>query len=146
MNSGWENGVEKRTIEKCEGEKWKAQGKWSNFKAFEKCQELNFPFLHNKHLTSPLSLLDLILNDFFKGVVLSQAIPTRRNRDKIQRRVTTTTTTRAPNEDDETSEDCPEPFGFFADADQCDKYHACQDGRIEGERVRVDDLEIMCLT
>jgi hypothetical protein len=46
-----------------------------------------------------------------------------------------TTTTKAPVEyDDEegTSSDCPEPDGFFADADQCDKYYACSDGKIEG--------------
>lgn len=68
----------------------------------------------------------------FSGVVLSQTIP-RRNRDKIIRKFTTTaTTTRAPSDDDELSEDCPEPYGFFADADQCDKYHACSEGRIEG--------------
>lgn len=71
----------------------------------------------------------------FSDMVLSQAppIPRRNNRDKIIKRITKpTTTTRAPS-DDETSEDCPEPYGFFADADQCDKYHACSDGRIEGE-------------
>lgn len=46
----------------------------------------------------------------------------------------TKTTTKAPAEyDDEgTSSECPEPNGFFADADQCDKYYACSDGRIEG--------------
>lgn len=71
-------------------------------------------------------------SSIFQGVVLSQTIP-RRNRDKIIRKFTTTpTTTRAPSEDDELSEDCPEPYGFFADADQCDKYHACSNGRIEG--------------
>lgn len=46
-----------------------------------------------------------------------------------------TTTTAAPSDSDEdgTSEDCPEPDGYFADADQCDKYYACNDGKIEGE-------------
>lgn len=49
----------------------------------------------------------------------------------------TKTTTKAPaqyDDDDEgASEQCPEPFGYFADADQCDKYYACNDGQIEGE-------------
>lgn len=26
----------------------------------------------------------------------------------------------------ETSDACPEPNGFFADAEQCDKYYACK--------------------
>ncbi|XP_037913505.1 protein obstructor-E [Hermetia illucens] len=30
--------------------------------------------------------------------------------------------------EDDTTEDCPEPNGFFADAEQCDKYYACVDG------------------
>lgn len=28
-----------------------------------------------------------------------------------------------------TSDQCPEPNGFFADAEQCDKYYDCRDGR-----------------
>lgn len=49
------------------------------------------------------------------------------------------TTTAAPESDEDgTSEDCPEPDGYFADADQCDKYYACNDGRIEGE--------LLCIT
>lgn len=43
---------------------------------------------------------------------------------------TTTTTTEAPrismDEDDGASDACPEPNGFFADAEQCDKYYACK--------------------
>lgn len=38
------------------------------------------------------------------------------------------TTTVSPLTDEsnsETSEECPEPNGFFADAEQCDKYYAC---------------------
>lgn len=38
------------------------------------------------------------------------------------------TTTVSPISDDnnsETSEECPEPNGFFADYEQCDKYYAC---------------------
>ncbi|XP_055641226.1 protein obstructor-E [Toxorhynchites rutilus septentrionalis] len=34
------------------------------------------------------------------------------------------------SDDPELSENCPEPNGFFADAEQCDKYHACHDGKI----------------
>ncbi|XP_053694893.1 protein obstructor-E [Sabethes cyaneus] len=33
--------------------------------------------------------------------------------------------------DPELSENCPEPNGFFADAEQCDKYYACREGHIE---------------
>lgn len=41
-----------------------------------------------------------------------------------------TKTTPAPvavtsNEDVETSDQCPEPDGYFADAEQCDKYYSC---------------------
>lgn len=35
----------------------------------------------------------------------------------------------APQEvydDDGTTDQCPEPFGFFADAEQCDKYYECK--------------------
>lgn len=33
-------------------------------------------------------------------------------------------------EDGDSSDQCPEPTGFFADAEQCDKYYQCQDGAI----------------
>ncbi|RZC38876.1 cuticular protein analogous to peritrophins 3-B [Asbolus verrucosus] len=33
-------------------------------------------------------------------------------------------------EDSETTDQCPEPNGFFADAEQCDKYYDCRDGEI----------------
>lgn len=32
--------------------------------------------------------------------------------------------------DDETTDQCPEPNGYFADAEQCDKYYECRDGAI----------------
>jgi len=32
--------------------------------------------------------------------------------------------------DTETSDECPEPDGYFADAEQCDKYYHCQNGKI----------------
>jgi len=48
----------------------------------------------------------------------------------------TTTTTQAP---DEESDECPEPNGYFADAEQCDKYYACRDGRIS-ERLCPDGM------
>lgn len=32
--------------------------------------------------------------------------------------------------DPETSEQCPEPYGYFADAEQCDKYYECIEGEI----------------
>lgn len=65
-------------------------------------------------------------------------IPRRSERPKSRDRVTKRTTTLAPvqydeDDDDGTTSDCPEPNGFFADADQCDKYYACTDGKIEGD-------------
>jgi hypothetical protein len=32
--------------------------------------------------------------------------------------------------EDELSDQCPEPNGYFADAEQCDKYYDCRDGRM----------------
>lgn len=54
----------------------------------------------------------------------------RRERPKNREKATTKRTTKAPavDDDDETTGDCPEPFGYFADADQCDKYYACYEG------------------
>ncbi|KAG8234151.1 hypothetical protein J437_LFUL014519 [Ladona fulva] len=44
-----------------------------------------------------------------------------------------------PEEDEEFSDECPEPNGFFADATQCDKYYACTDGQVE-ERLCPDGM------
>lgn len=33
-------------------------------------------------------------------------------------------------EDPDTTDQCPEPYGYFADAEQCDKYYQCSDGAI----------------
>ncbi|KAB0800397.1 hypothetical protein PPYR_06137 [Photinus pyralis] len=30
----------------------------------------------------------------------------------------------------ESSDQCPEPYGYFADVEQCDKYYECKDGQI----------------
>ncbi|CAB3378175.1 Hypothetical predicted protein [Cloeon dipterum] len=47
---------------------------------------------------------------------------------------------RAQQEDDEQfSDECPEPNGYFADAEQCDKYYACTEGVIE-ERLCPDGM------
>jgi len=34
------------------------------------------------------------------------------------------------DDDDELLDQCPEPNGYFPDAEQCDKYYDCQDGKI----------------
>lgn len=51
-----------------------------------------------------------------------------------RRRPATTSTVRPVVEEDETAEqlesECPQPNGFFADANQCDKYYACTDNKI----------------
>ncbi|XP_055381959.1 protein obstructor-E [Condylostylus longicornis] len=73
------------------------------------------------------------------GLVIGQQQPPRRpGLRKVTKRVTTTTTPSPPpihisensDDDDGTSEDCPEPNGYFADAEQCDKYYACNEGVI----------------
>lgn len=51
---------------------------------------------------------------------------------KARRTYRTRPTQRVPEEiseaddDTEDSDKCPEPDGFFADAEQCDKYYACK--------------------
>lgn len=65
------------------------------------------------------------------GLVVSQ-IPTRerpKNRAKPTQRAAKPPV--IDEDDDGTSSECPEPFGFFADADQCDKYYACIDGLVK---------------
>lgn len=70
---------------------------------------------------------------FFKnilGLVLSQ-IPRRerpKNRAKATQRTTKPPVEENDNDGDGASDQCPEPDGFFADADQCDKYYACYNG------------------
>ena len=32
-------------------------------------------------------------------------------------------------DEEELSDQCPEPNGYFPDAEQCDKYYDCRDGR-----------------
>ena len=42
-------------------------------------------------------------------------------------------TTSSPPSDEEAGEftdECPEPNGYFPDAEQCDKYYDCQDGKL----------------
>jgi len=39
----------------------------------------------------------------------------------------------------ESASECPEPFGFFADAEQCDKYYQCEDG-VAKEKLCPDGL------
>lgn len=58
-------------------------------------------------------------------------IPSRRERPK-NRAKSTQRTTKAPpisvSDDDDSTDQCPEEYGYFADADQCDKYYACNNG------------------
>uniref|UniRef100_A0A182LVM2 Chitin-binding type-2 domain-containing protein n=1 Tax=Anopheles culicifacies TaxID=139723 RepID=A0A182LVM2_9DIPT len=46
--------------------------------------------------------------------------------------------------DPELSENCPEPNGYFADAEQCDKYYQCRDGQIT-EKLCPDETPIPSL-
>jgi len=50
----------------------------------------------------------------------------RRKPGRTNNRATTTTTQSPQPTDDGESSDCPEPYGYFADAEQCDKYYACK--------------------
>lgn len=64
------------------------------------------------------------------GLVVSQ-IPRRerpKNREKATQRTTKAPVHDEDDDDGDTTSDCPEPFGYFADADQCDKYYACYEG------------------
>lgn len=62
----------------------------------------------------------------FSGLVVAQA-PNGNFRRKPGRTNNRATTTEKPQPiDDGESSDCPEPYGFFADAEQCDKYYACK--------------------
>lgn len=49
-------------------------------------------------------------------------------RRKPNRNLRTKPTPKPEPEDEDvvTSDECPEPFGYFADAEQCDKYYACK--------------------
>lgn len=64
-------------------------------------------------------------------MVVSQ-IPRREPRPKNRERPTQRTTKppaySSSEDDDSATDQCPEPYGFFADADQCDKYYACDNG------------------
>lgn len=55
--------------------------------------------------------------------------------EQSRRKVASATTPRKPEpeeeyEDDELLDQCPEPNGYFPDAEQCDKYYDCRDGKI----------------
>ncbi|KAG5682690.1 hypothetical protein PVAND_012025 [Polypedilum vanderplanki] len=72
----------------------------------------------------------LIISLLF-GLVVSQ-IPRRerpKNREGPTQRTTTKASVADDDDDDDTTGDCPGD-GFFADADQCDKYYACYGGEI----------------
>lgn len=56
----------------------------------------------------------------------------QRKVNRVNRKPPTRTTTEASFDEEDgdikTMSKCPEPHGFFADAEQCDKYYACVDG------------------
>jgi hypothetical protein len=65
------------------------------------------------------------------GLVIGQAsekrtLKLRKNLPVREKKVEVTESSAINGETDE----CPEPTGFFADAEQCDKYYACVDGAI----------------
>lgn len=90
-------------------------------------------------------LMMILLNDafflFIPGCVVGQS-NFHRKPGRTQNKGRTTVKP-APvaidTSDDETSDQCPEPTGFFADAEQCDKYYACNDGVIS-ERLCPDGM------
>lgn len=64
----------------------------------------------------------------FIGFAVSEPETGHRKPQRTLRRKTTEKP-KEPETDDEdvvTSEQCPERFGYFADAEQCDKYYACK--------------------
>lgn len=91
-----------------------------------------------------------IISDFYlfkqkhTGLIASQEheTPTRhtnflnrksnRNNNRTKPKPRTTTAASTGDDDDDTaaavktSSHCPEPDGFFADSEQCDKYYACR--------------------
>lgn len=63
----------------------------------------------------------------------------RHNRTKPTPRTTTAASADDDDGDVKTMSNCPEPYGFFADAEQCDKYYACVDGDMS-ERLCPDGM------
>lgn len=52
----------------------------------------------------------------FAGIVTSQS---SRQKDRKQERAKPKPKPVSSEEDDDTTSECPEPYGFFADAEQC---------------------------
>ncbi|CRL04125.1 CLUMA_CG017237, isoform A [Clunio marinus] len=86
---------------------------------------------------NPTFLVKLLIFSLFFGLVVSQIA--RRERPRKTSKRTTTEAPAVSEEDEGTSDQCPEDDGFFADADQCDKYYACSDGQLQ-ERLCKDGL------
>lgn len=95
---------------------------------FKSCESFNRSSVSKSELSIIFIFFGLI------GVTVAQNSNLRRPGP----RRTTRTTTRAPDSD-EVSDDCPESNGYFADAEQCDKYYACNSGRID-ERLCPDGM------
>jgi hypothetical protein len=66
------------------------------------------------------------------GAVCGQAASPGRKQQAARRPASTTKrpTTEEAAAADDTTDECPEPNGYFADAFQCDKYYECIDGVI----------------
>lgn len=62
-------------------------------------------------------------------MAISQNAPSRRPLTR-PRKPPTTKPPPPQEEEIDVGDQCPEPNGFFADAEQCDKYYACTDGAI----------------
>lgn len=56
--------------------------------------------------------------------------PNRNFRTTKKPKATTAISLDEDGEEVRTASNCPEPDGFFADAEQCDKYYACVDGEM----------------
>ncbi|GAB0099442.1 uncharacterized protein DMENIID0001_153000 [Sergentomyia squamirostris] len=68
---------------------------------------------------------------FFISILLGLSVAQTPRRKIIPRKTITSRSVPIENlDEDDTADQCREPYGFFADARQCDKYYECIDGAI----------------